>query len=140
MDWWLIIHTPAGPHLWHVGEADNTRQEDLAMRARVSTGFPQGDSWIESDSWRVAFTLGEPHPKLIARSTVHKLAELDAVDAAGLAAYRSAYAEAARADQLAAARAAVAELDPDTRAALLAEYVTVATATPAAATLKRSAS
>lgn len=139
-DWWMIMHTPAGCNLWPVGEADNQRQEDLAMRARTLIGFPQGDEWITSDSWRIAFTPGEPHPKLVARSTVHKLADLDAVDAAALAAYRDAYADATRAEQVAAARAAIAELDPDTRAALLAEYTTVTVATPAAVSTKRSSS
>lgn len=78
-DWWLIVSTPDGPHVWPLGDVDAVGVERAAARARALVGFPDGDGWVRNrtSQWCVQCSPGEPHPSLMERATVHDAAELE---------------------------------------------------------------
>lgn len=124
MDWWLTIFVAGQVHCWQIGDpADDDALQNIIMRARTAVDFPPGDDWISQGDpgLRVQLAPGKPHDQLLSRATTHRLSELDAVDQAALDTYRSRYAQAVRASQLAAARRTAALLDPEDRAVLRAE-------------------
>lgn len=78
-DWWLIVSTPDGRHVWQLGDVDAAGVERAAAAARALVGFPAGDEWIRNRTspWCVQCSAGEPHESLMARATVHDAAELE---------------------------------------------------------------
>lgn len=122
MSWFLIIHHGDAVHCWDIGDHPPTpegeaERDELIMRARHSVGFPVGDRWAHEGNPRVQvmLTQGEPHPTLLARATVHRLSDLDRVDAS---AYRAQCNERRRAALLDAAEAAILTLPATEQAAL----------------------
>lgn len=114
-DWWLTINTAGTIACWHLGDVDDDQREQLITRARALLDVPVDDLGVHLHQ-------GRPHDKLIDRCTVRDRAELAGVDPAALTAYRGRVAVEVRRARRAAARAAFAELDPDTRAELIAEF------------------
>lgn len=122
MDWWLIVQTPSGLHLWNLGRPADEQRDDLILRARTHIGFPAGDALLPgAGNWDLALSPGEPHGTLLHRATVHDLADLARVPDADVQAYRCDCEQAARTASLDAARAAIAQLDSAQRDALRAE-------------------
>jgi len=123
MDWWLIIHTPDGPWCWPVGE-DEAERERLVNAGRVLAGFPADETWVDDGSvWTVMLTLGEPHGSLLvsAGDRVGTLADLRKVPGKQVDAHQIARAEWARVRNVEAFSAALASLDEETMAAVLAD-------------------
>lgn len=122
MSWWLILHTPDGPHVWDLGDPDDTTRGELVERARTLIGFPVAESWLSDyEHWHPMLSYGDPHPTLLAKATVHDVADLAKVPAVQLDDYRRRCHESVRQAQLDAARAALANLDPAQLDALKAE-------------------
>lgn len=73
-DWWLILSTPDGPHVWPLGDADAAEVQRAVAKARELVGFPEGDEWVRdrTSPWSVQCSDGEPHESLMARATVHE--------------------------------------------------------------------
>lgn len=116
-NWWLIIGTPDGIHCWPLGDSDPTRS---ILAAKVLLGVPPGAGpMLDDTAWDVQTSPGRPHDTLLARATIHDLAELARVD---VTAYRAAEADACRGEQVQAARDLLDSLDDQTIAAVLAAY------------------
>lgn len=72
---WLIVVTPTGVHCWNVGDVQDL--DGAVLRARTMLGMPPGDDWVTvPNGWDVHLSHGEPHPRLLARATVHDVADL----------------------------------------------------------------
>lgn len=91
-------------HLWQIGNPTPDELYELAARARITVAVPAGADH------RVHVSPGEPHPHLLARATVHNVADLAAIAPERVDAYRAAEAEAVRQARLDAAHAAVNDL------------------------------
>lgn len=129
MDWWLIIRINGQAHAWQVGSSDDDdRLQEIIMRARVQLGVPAGDIWVDSSGVDLQLTVGEPHPSL--QAVVHRLAELDAVDPAALATYRTESNQARRQVRMDSVRAALAGLPVDERRIVAAEHAGAADPRP----------
>jgi hypothetical protein len=93
MDVWLIIHGDDGQlHCWQLGDPEADRTAELVTRARIAAGVPAAD-YVAS---RVMLSQGEPHPRTLAKATVHPVADLDRLTVAVVDAYRTAQADATR--------------------------------------------
>lgn len=114
-DWWLTINQAGTVACWHLGDVDDDQREQLITRARTALDVPVDDMGVH-------LHLGRPHDKFMARCSVRDRAELVAVDSAAITAYRGRVATEARRVRRAAARAALADLDPDARAEVIAEF------------------
>lgn len=138
VDEYLILHTPAGPHVWRLGQpADEMERVALMLTARAIVGFPTGDAWIDEGSdWSAMLVYGEPHPKLIAQTGqgIRDVAELHAADPALLASYETEHIAATKQAKVDAAKAALDALDDAQFAAVMADptVATRSTVAPAA--------
>lgn len=138
-DEWLIIHTPGQPYVWNLGELgdDYELRERLVYAARLSVGFPATDDWATNPQITEQFVAdglpprevlassvmlspGEPHHTLMARAVVGTRAELEAVSADAVDAYRRDHLDSQRRAAVEAHAAALASLDPEVLAAILA--------------------
>lgn len=133
---WLILGTPDGPRLWPVGDTMPADIEALINAARVITGFPATDSWIqEGPPWDVQIASGDPHPDLMAQATVGTVEELRAVTADRVAAYAAGRAQWAKASAVDAVAAAMGALDAESQRAVLSKCG-ISTTNPATAPAK----
>lgn len=127
-DWWLIIHTPDGPWCWAIGDPGDDERERLVAAGRVLAGFPADETWADDDSpWNVQLTLGQPHHTLIARAHeahdaagVGTVTNLRAVKAELVDAHQAAREEWHKARYVDAVALALAGLDEESLAAVLA--------------------
>jgi hypothetical protein len=90
-NWWHVAHTPDGiwAHQIDPVEAEEQAQAlmaqdpelgydeavaevlgDVAAGIRAELGFPPKGRWVTRAGWDSQLTLGEPHPKLLAKATV----------------------------------------------------------------------
>lgn len=118
MDRWIGIRVNDVQHLWHVGTVDDEGLDDLIHRARKVLGYPHGDPVIPGD---VRMFEDVPHEVVLGAGQVHDIAELRAVPAAHVKAYRDKSAETVRERRLDDARRVLAQLPAADRAALHAE-------------------
>lgn len=121
MNWWLIVRRAGAVHCWPVGDtSDDARLQDLIARARILLGFPAGDDWIgdETRANTIQLTRGEPHPRLMAAATVHRLSDLDRVTPEAVTAYLAECDQAGQAARLADAQRTVDALPDADKAAL----------------------
>jgi len=118
--WWLIVNTPQGTYAWPVWEDGEPADEKLLNAARVVTGFPADNSWVNDGSgYDIQMTLDTPHPSLLSKATVGTVEDLRAVSARVVDAHANERATAARAAAVEDARAVLASLDPEVLAAAL---------------------
>lgn len=116
MSWWLTIDTGWSRYAWDLGEAGDPQQlDDQVIRACVAAQVPSGRADAAS------LHRGDPHPSLLATCTVRDRAELAAVDAAALSAYRAQRDQATRQARMDAAKAAMAGLTPEERDQVIRE-------------------
>lgn len=121
-DWSITIQTPGGNHTWAIGDyPEPDALDDLIVRAKVASDFPHGTTWFtqQPTGWFCVWHQDSPHEQLQAQ--VHDAAELAAIPASKVQAWRDADAQEQRQERLAAARATLAGLDDEHRALLLAE-------------------
>lgn len=128
-DWWLIVHTPTGPHVLQLGELDDAAKDTAIARAKVLTGFPPED--LPADArWNIALTVGVPHPTLLTIARSQTVAELARVPDADVQTYRQQCADGRLNGALQTARIAVAALTPDQRAVIRDELSSTTTISP----------
>lgn len=122
--WWLVITTPDGIRCWPVWGEHDAPEPDLIDAARALVGFPAHEGWATEDqsTYLVQLTLGEPHASLLARAVVGDVSELRGVKPDLVEADRSSRRDAVKQDQVDAARAVLARLDPDAVTEVLAEH------------------
>lgn len=120
MTQWLIVQTPSGASCWPVDDDPGRRQEQID-RARALAGFPPGEAWIRNpeSAWRLMLSVDRPHPNLGARD--RDPAELAAVAAADVQAWRDADLAANRQRRVAAARDVMTRLTPEERTQAIGE-------------------
>jgi len=117
---WLILRGPIGVHMWDFGDPETVPVQEWILAARAHLGYPVGDSWVHGDEWDASFVQGEPHESLMAIATVHDVAELATVNSA---AYVAEHEAACREERILGAAHALAGLDDETLAAVLAHPV-----------------
>jgi hypothetical protein len=67
--WWLIIGVPGAVHLYELGDLEGDAL-DAAVADRSAQHEVPDDWWARKDEgWDRSLTMGEPHPKLLARAT-----------------------------------------------------------------------
>lgn len=117
-DEWLILRYPSEVDptqsaffTCHLGRPTDDERAQLIAAARVLVGFPPGDGWVGSDTHSVGLTYGEPHADMLGKARIGSLDELSTVDAAAVAGHIAAGHAENRAAKIAAARAALAELE-----------------------------
>lgn len=117
--WWAIVRTPDGVSLWPVGE--QVPDLRLVTAARVLTYYPAGDLWVGAGEYDLSLSLGEPHPKLIEKAKrIGTVEELRKVDTSDLDIHEADMLAAGRAQREAYAKVALAALDADARARVVA--------------------
>ena len=68
-DWWLIIRTPEGLHLYQLGDVDGEAQAE-AVELRAEQHSVPDDWWSrKNEGWDRSLGTGEPHPSLLAQAT-----------------------------------------------------------------------
>lgn len=117
-DWWLIVSTPDGQHVWCIGDLQRPDLGHLVAAARLQVGYPAGDG-IPSDDWCLHAAPGEPHPTLLESARVGDVRDLERRDPAAVAAYQAASLEVMREQHIEAAKAAMTLLDEAGRETVL---------------------
>ena len=120
-DWWLYIRTPDANFVWPVGPPP--LDDDVVNAARVATGFPAHENWIhDNQGYDLSYSPGEPHPRYVElHEPVHGTPEdLRKVDRTAVAEHVAAREQWQRNRHLDAVKAALAELDDDALAEVLA--------------------
>jgi len=138
MDQWLIIHTLNRSYVWHLGYVDDDHErERLVYAARLSVEFPATDDWATSGETVLEFVADGVPPRevlvyavmlspgvlyhtLMARAVVGTRAELEAVPVDAVDAYRREHLDSQRRAAVEAHAAALAQLDPELLAEILA--------------------
>jgi hypothetical protein len=125
--WWLMVQTPSGQHAWCLGDPGPEERDDLVTRAKTLLRFPGGDAWAfhPNMGWHCTLSPGEPEPAgnaphPAAGAAIRDLAELYALDAGRVQAWRDTDLTARAQTRVEEAKAMLAAMSEDEKATLRA--------------------